>query len=153
MQPHATDDSLMSRFDEHGLRRFRARDAIWSPSARLRCCSCVFGGRLGRGGPGEQMDPGIGRDVVLAVGKPAGWIADALPFAQLAARRDGVAVARRRASTAAARFATRSRCRPTRRCRRSPPTRSTRPQLGEKPPPRRPLQHAAGHRRLDVDAA
>jgi hypothetical protein len=30
---------------------------------------------------GEQMDPGIGRDVVLAFGKPAGWIADRLPLA------------------------------------------------------------------------
>jgi hypothetical protein len=30
---------------------------------------------------GEQMDPGIGRDVVLAFGKPTGWVADRLPFA------------------------------------------------------------------------
>jgi hypothetical protein len=29
---------------------------------------------------GEEMQPGIERDVVLAVGKPAGWIADRLPF-------------------------------------------------------------------------
>ena len=29
---------------------------------------------------GEEMDPGFQRDVVLAVGKPTGWVADRLPF-------------------------------------------------------------------------
>ena len=29
---------------------------------------------------GEEMNPGVERDVVLAVGKPAGWVADRLPF-------------------------------------------------------------------------
>jgi len=29
---------------------------------------------------GEEMQPGFERDVVLAIGKPAGWIADRLPF-------------------------------------------------------------------------
>jgi lysophospholipase L1-like esterase len=29
---------------------------------------------------GEEMQPGVERDVVVAVGKPAGWVADRLPF-------------------------------------------------------------------------
>jgi hypothetical protein len=29
---------------------------------------------------GEEMNPGIGRDAVLAVGRPAGWVADRLPL-------------------------------------------------------------------------
>ena len=33
---------------------------------------------------GERMDPGPLRTVVLAVGHPAGWVADRLPFADLA---------------------------------------------------------------------
>jgi hypothetical protein len=32
---------------------------------------------------GDQMDPGIGRDVVQAFGEPAGWIADRLPLADV----------------------------------------------------------------------
>ena len=29
---------------------------------------------------GEEMDPGLERDLVLAVGEPAGWLADRIPF-------------------------------------------------------------------------
>ena len=29
---------------------------------------------------GEEMDPGLERELVLAVGEPAGWLADRLPF-------------------------------------------------------------------------
>ena len=29
---------------------------------------------------GEDMDPGLERDLVLAVGEPAGWLADRIPF-------------------------------------------------------------------------
>jgi lysophospholipase L1-like esterase len=35
---------------------------------------------------GEEMDPGVERDVVLGVGHPAGWIADRLPFDELASK-------------------------------------------------------------------
>lgn len=35
---------------------------------------------------GEEMDPGIQRDVVLTVGHPAGWVADQLPFDEIAAK-------------------------------------------------------------------
>ena len=29
---------------------------------------------------GEEMDPGLERDLVLAIGEPAGWLADRIPF-------------------------------------------------------------------------
>ena len=79
--PHQ-DDSLMGRFDQHGLSRFRARDAIWSTFFIAALLIVTAGDSARRAG--EQMNPGIGRDVVLFLGKPAGAIADALPFAQLA---------------------------------------------------------------------
>jgi len=76
------DDSLMNRFDRNGLTRFRARDGI---IALLVCAALlvVFQGD-GLRSQGERMDPGWDRDVVLAVGNPAGAIADALPFADAA---------------------------------------------------------------------
>jgi lysophospholipase L1-like esterase len=77
-----TDDSLMNRFDRHGLRRFRARDAVIA-TAVAAFLLVLFAGASVRSA-GEQMNPGVGRDVVLAVGKPAGSIADALPLADLA---------------------------------------------------------------------
>jgi hypothetical protein len=80
--PH--DDSLMNRFDRNGLRRFRARDGI---IALLLCAFLlvVFEG-AGIRRQGERMDPGWDRDAVLAVGKPAGWIADRLPLEKKADR-------------------------------------------------------------------
>jgi hypothetical protein len=82
-----TDDSMMSRFDRFDLRRFRAREAV----------SCVFivalllvifqGASIRKAG--EEMKPGIGRDAMLAVGKPAGWIADRLPLASVSTAATG----------------------------------------------------------------
>jgi hypothetical protein len=77
-----TDDSLMDRFDRHGLRRFRARDAIFVVSFAALLCVLFEGGSIRRAG--EQMSPGVGRDLVLAVGRPAGWVADQLPLAHVA---------------------------------------------------------------------
>jgi hypothetical protein len=73
---------MMGRFDQHGLSRFRARDAILAVFL-VAALLVVFAGDSARRA-GEQMNPGIGRDVVLFFGKPAGAIADALPFAQVA---------------------------------------------------------------------
>src|SRR3954453_24127284 len=81
MPPHR-DDSLMGRFDQHGLSRFRARDAIWATFLVAAALVVSAGDSARRAG--EQMNPGIGRDVVLFFGKPAGPIADPLPFAQVA---------------------------------------------------------------------
>src|SRR5262245_31769296 len=74
--PH--DDSLMNRFDRNGLRRFRARDGL---IALLVCAVLlvIFEG-AGIRRQGERMDPGWDRDIVLAIGHPAGWIADQLPL-------------------------------------------------------------------------
>ena len=81
-KPKHRDDNLMERFDRAGARRFRARDgviAILIMAALLILCA----------GPsvkkaGQEMNPGIGRDAVLAVGDPAAWIADQLPFGSAA---------------------------------------------------------------------
>lgn len=59
-------------------RRGRARDAlivVWIAVVLL----VLFQGAGVRGGA-EELSPGIGRDVVEAVGEPTGWIADNLPF-------------------------------------------------------------------------
>ena len=72
----------MGRFDQHGLSRFRARDAIWTTFFIAALLVVTAGDSARRAG--EQMNPGVGRDVVLFFGKPAGAVADALPFAQLA---------------------------------------------------------------------
>lgn len=61
-----------------GGRRGRARDAlivVWLAALLL----VAFQGGAVRGGA-EELSPGIGRDVVEAVGEPTGWIADELPF-------------------------------------------------------------------------
>ena len=80
--PEVRDDSEMSRFDRWGLRRFTARQAIWSV-ALVTLLLVLFAGQAVRK-QGEEMSPGIARDLVLAVGKPAGWLADRLPLADLA---------------------------------------------------------------------
>ena len=77
-----SDDSLMSRFDQHGLRRFRARDAVAAVTVMAVLLILFEGAAIRRAG--EQMNPGIGRTLVLAVGKPAGWVADRLPLADVA---------------------------------------------------------------------
>ena len=77
-----TDDSLMNRFDEHGLRRFRARDAIIAVTLASLLLVLFEGAAVRRAG--EQMGPGVGGDIVRTVGKPAGAIADALPLASVA---------------------------------------------------------------------
>jgi lysophospholipase L1-like esterase len=82
-EPHG-DDSLMGRFDRWGLMRFTAWDAIkavWLTALLL----LLFAGGAVRDAA-DELDPGIGRDIVKAVGEPTGWVADQLPLAD--ARRD-----------------------------------------------------------------
>ena len=76
------DDSLMSRFDEHGLRRFKARDAVGA-IALAALLLILFEGPSMRNSA-ERMDPGIGRTIVLVVARPAGWLGDQLPLADAA---------------------------------------------------------------------
>jgi len=76
--PHS-DDALMSRFDRMGLRRFRARDAVLAVLLAAILLVVSQGDSIRKAG--EQMNPGIGREIVLGVGRPAAWIADQLPLA------------------------------------------------------------------------
>jgi hypothetical protein len=80
----ARDDSLMSRFERHGLRCFRARDAIIAVAIAATVLVLVQGSAIRRAG--EQMNAGPGRAMMLAAGRPAGWIAERLPFERLAGR-------------------------------------------------------------------
>jgi hypothetical protein len=134
-----TDDSLMNRFDEHGLRCFRARDAIAAVLLAALLLVLFEGASIRRAG--EQMNPGVGRDLVLVVGKPAGWVAEQLPLAGLAddatawlspdeqlAEADGFDVAAQQTGTAAGAL-------PPITAAAFDPT-----DVGSKPEPRRPLR-------------
>jgi len=79
--PRSRDDNLMGRFDRQGLRHFRARDAVIAVSIVAVVLLVFSGGSVRKAADG--LNPGVGRDIVSAVGKPAGWIADRLPFAGL----------------------------------------------------------------------
>jgi hypothetical protein len=63
-------------------RQARARDAILMVGVAMLLL-IIFKGDSVRTF-GEQMRPGLGRGVVLAVGHPTGWIADQLPLAGVA---------------------------------------------------------------------
>ncbi|HEX7610695.1 MAG TPA: GDSL-type esterase/lipase family protein [Solirubrobacteraceae bacterium] len=75
------DDSLMGRFDRSDLRRFRARDGILVVLLAAVILIVFQGASIRKAG--EEMNGGVGRDAVLAVGRPAGWIADRLPLASV----------------------------------------------------------------------
>jgi lysophospholipase L1-like esterase len=73
------DGDYMDRFEREGLRRFTARQAVGSIAIAGLVLLLVFGAEIRTAG--EEMNPGVSRTLVLAVGKPAGWLADQLPFA------------------------------------------------------------------------
>ncbi len=56
----------------------RARDAVLAVALAGALLIVVGGGSIR--GQGEEMRPGLQRDVVVAIGEPAGWVADRLPF-------------------------------------------------------------------------
>jgi hypothetical protein len=66
--------------DDHlpGSRRMTARQAITMVLAAFALLVVTDGDGIRR--QGEKLDKGLERSVVLAVGHPAGWIADQLPF-------------------------------------------------------------------------
>src|ERR1700751_5940368 len=76
--PHAAQ---VPTEDDHlpGSRRVTARQAIAMILGAFALLVLCDGG--GIRSQGHKMDPGLERSVVLAVGRPAGWIADQLPFA------------------------------------------------------------------------
>jgi uncharacterized protein len=79
--PASRDDSLMERFDRQRLRRFTARDAVMATTLTAVLLLLFSGTSVRRAG--EELSPGPGRDVVLAIGKPAAWISEQLPLAEL----------------------------------------------------------------------
>jgi hypothetical protein len=76
------DDNLMNRFDDAGLRRFRAREGVVAILIVAVLLVLFQGPSILKAG--NEMNPGIGRDAVLVAGKPSNWIARKLPFVQLA---------------------------------------------------------------------
>ena len=72
----------MSRFDRFGLRRFSARQAVVAVTLAAVLLVLFEGAAIRK--QGEEMHPGIQRDLVLAVGRPAGWVADRLPLRSVA---------------------------------------------------------------------
>src|SRR5919201_1916578 len=91
VDPRARDDNLMERFDREGLRRFSARQGLIAVA--ITCLLLVLFSGASVRKAGEEMKPGIGRDVVLAFGRPAGWLADRLPLNEAANRLTAVVAA------------------------------------------------------------
>lgn len=71
----------MDRFDRERLRRFSARDAV-TATALVTFLLLIFAGTAVRKA-GEELNPGPGRDIVLAIGKPAAWVSEQLPFSSV----------------------------------------------------------------------
>jgi hypothetical protein len=69
----------MSRFEHQGAMRFSARDAVVSVAVTALLCVLLSGGSVGDAA--AEIDPGIGRKIVSAVGEPTGWVAERFPFA------------------------------------------------------------------------
>ncbi len=72
------DDSEMSRFERHGQHSYSARDAVGAV-ALVALLLILFAGGSIRDAT-AQIDPGIGRDIVDAVGGPTEWVADRFPL-------------------------------------------------------------------------
>jgi lysophospholipase L1-like esterase len=75
------DDGSMGRFESGGGRRFSARDAVKTVLVATVLLVLFAGGSIRRAG--AEMSPGVAKSIVQAVGKPAGWVADQLPFASI----------------------------------------------------------------------
>lgn len=76
-----SDDSEMSRFDREGVRRFSARQSVLSVAVVMVILIIFSGGSVLRAG--EEQAPGIGRDLITAVGKPTSAIVGSLPFQEV----------------------------------------------------------------------
>lgn len=76
--PQHPDDNLMERFDREGARRFSARDGVIAIAIAAVVLVVCAGNSIRKAG--NEMSPGIGRDVVLAVGRPAAWVSGLLPL-------------------------------------------------------------------------
>jgi lysophospholipase L1-like esterase len=70
----------MSRFSDRRIRRVRARDAVFVMFLAGLILVVLQGPSIRKAG--DELKPGIERDAVLAVGRPAAALAERLPFAQ-----------------------------------------------------------------------
>jgi lysophospholipase L1-like esterase len=75
------DDGSMGRFENAGGRRFTARDAVVAVLVTMVLLLLFAGGSIRRAG--AEMSPGVAKSIVQAVGTPAGWASDQLPFASV----------------------------------------------------------------------
>lgn len=76
--PDRIDDSEMSRFDREGVRRFSARQAILSVAIVSFLLLLFSGGSVLKAA--DEEEPGATHDVLAAVGKPTNWVAASLPL-------------------------------------------------------------------------
>jgi len=68
----------MNRFERSGMRRARGRDAVLCILVAAAILVLFEGSAVRRAG--EETSGGVGRSVLLAVGRPTTWIADHLPL-------------------------------------------------------------------------
>jgi lysophospholipase L1-like esterase len=78
-EPHG-DDSLMQRYERWGLNRFSARQAVIATGLTALLLLIFAGGAVREAA--DELDPGLGRDIVKAIGGPTGWVSDRLPLAE-----------------------------------------------------------------------
>jgi lysophospholipase L1-like esterase len=74
-------ESIHEAYDRPGARGFSAREALVCVLFAALLLVLFGGPSIRRGG--ERMDPGIQRTMVLAVGRPAGWVGDRLGLARI----------------------------------------------------------------------
>ena len=72
------DDSEIGRFERRGQHVYSARDAVGAVALVALLLVLFSGGSIRHAA--AQIDPGIGQDVVEAVGGPTDWVADRLPL-------------------------------------------------------------------------
>ena len=132
-----SDDNLMDRFDRSGSRRFRARDAIVVVAVAALVLLVLEGTAVYKAG--QQAPAGVNRDILLALGKPARGVADALPLHKETARLTaGLSPDTKLASTGG--FSDRTGAVAGGQIPPVTPDAFDPVALGEKPPPKRPLR-------------
>ena len=70
----------MDRFEDKRIRRVGAREAVLLIFLAGLILILLQGPSIRKAG--DEMKPGIGREAVLAVGRPAGWVAERLPLSE-----------------------------------------------------------------------
>lgn len=96
----------MSRFEEAGLRRFRARDAILVVVVAAVLLGLLAGPSVRKAG--QEMNPGLGRDIVLGIGRPAASVSTRLALASFTRSATGFLSPDRNLGAGAGAFSARS---------------------------------------------